>query len=575
METKWVTHLSKVSLLAIGVFAVVAGACGTSQPYTLKPVKTFDPDNKDIPMPAENEEQFQWETLYLSTFYQVEKPLDLGWSFQRLGHLAGISGRDEASNVNALDEVPNSSWYTRRHYFEPMNTDELKRGPLSEKKPDTSQVITVIQGKSEGVTPGFTIRDANENIYIVKLDRPDFPGLMSSSEVIATNIYHASGYFVPQNSITYLDPQKLVIADEATVTRGNVEQLMTKADLQEILDKAYIREDGKVRVLASKYVNGRPLGPWFFKGTLDDDPNDRIPHEDRREVRGLRVLASWLNDTDRRSGNTMAVYVNEGDRNYIRHFLLDMGSTLGTVGTTLRHTKRGQEYRYDPRYMGLLYASLGLYVKPWARPEARDRPFYPSVGYFESDIFNPKSWVPSYPNPAFEKVTPRDGFWGAKMVMAFSDEQIRAVVEAGQITDGEAEEYLIQTLIERRNKIGRYWFERVNPLDKFQSRLEGGKLILAFSDLGVDGKLFEPHQSDYLYAVEIDGEEWLEDKRTPQPVIELDIQNMDAEVKKGPSILKVQIYTRRGGQKHPDKMTEVYVALEENHSRVVGLNRGD
>lgn len=561
------------NFLLVVICVCAASACGSSQPYTLHPVKTFDPDNKDIPVPAESEEQFRWETLYLSTFYQIEKPLDLGRSFRALGHLAGINGRDEAVNVNVLDEVPNSSWYTRRHYFEPMDSAALRRGPLTGDKPDTTQTIMVIRGKSEGVTPGFTIRDARDNTYIIKLDRSDFPELMSSSEVIATNIYYASGYFVPQNSITYLDPQQLIVAEDATVTKGGEAQPMTEADLQEILDKTYTREDGKVRVLASKYVNGRPLGPWNFKGTRKDDPNDRIPHEDRREVRGLGVLASWLNDTDRRSGNTMAVYVNEGNRSYIRHFLLDMGSTLGTVGTTLRHTKRGQEYRYDPRYMGLLYASLGLYVKPWARPEAKDRPFYASVGYFESEIFSPGGWVPSYPNPAFEKITPRDGFWGAKMVMAFSDDDIRAIVEAGDITDTEAEAYLVRTLIERRDKIGRYWFGRVNPLDMFKSRLDDGDLILTFADLGVEGKLFEGDKTDYVYTVSRNGSRWVENERTSEPVIKLDIQSIDLEEQNDPIILNVQIHTRREGQEHSGKKTEVYVALEDDRVRVVGLER--
>ncbi|SMO51783.1 hypothetical protein [Fodinibius sediminis] len=567
METvKIVLFIAGVSLL---------GACSTSKPYTLEAVKTFDPDNRDIPLPAETEEHFRWETFYLSTFYQLEKPLDLGSSFQYLGQLMGTNGRDEAENVNVLDEVPNSSWYTRRHYFQPMSIEALKQGPVKGDKPDTSRAITVIRGKSEGVTPGFTIRDARDNTYIIKLDRNGYPGLMSSSEVIATNIYYASGYFVPQNSITYLDPEQLMIAEDATVVKEGEEQLMTEADLREILKKGYSRSDGKVRVLASKYVEGRPLGPWNFRGRRRDDPNDRIPHEDRREVRGLRVLASWLNDTDRRWANTMAVYVDEGSRQYIRHYLLDMGSTLGTVGTTLRHTKRGQEYRYDPRYMGLLYTSLGLYVKPWAKPEARDRPFYPSVGYFESTLFNPGRWVPNYPNPAFEKVTPRDGLWGAKMVMAFSDEEIRAIVETGALPDPAAEAYLIQTLIERRDKIGCYWYARLNPLDKFEAVLKGGKIFISFTDLGIEGELYEADQTDYAFSVSAEGTEKSIRGSTRRPMITLDPDRWKITQKNFPAVFKLQVYTRRDRSRYPDKEIAVYVILDDSGARVAGLVRED
>ncbi|MCW9708676.1 hypothetical protein [Fodinibius salsisoli] len=559
-------------LLVISCISIIS-ACGSSRPYTQQPVKTFDPDNKNIPRPAETEEHFQWETLYLSTFYQLEKTLDLGSIFQAVGHAMGINGMDEADNVNVLDEVPNSSWYTRRHYFKPMSLNELKRGPISGAGPDTTQPITVIRGKSEGVTPGFTVQDARGNTYIIKLDRKESPELMSSSEVIVTNIYHAAGYSVPENSISYFDPDQLVIAEDATVTKGGDEKPMTKADLQEILDKAQIREDGKVRVLASKYVNGRPLGPWNFKGTRKDDPNDRIPHEDRREVRGLRVLGSWVNDTDRRHGNTMAVYVGKGDKGYIEHYLLDMGSTLGTVGVSLRHTKRGQEYRYDPRYMGVLYGTLGLYVKPWARPEAKDRPFYPSVGYFESKLFSPANWVTSYPNPAFEKVTPRDGLWGAKMVMAFSDEEIRALVELGKITNPEAKEYLVQTLIERRDKIGNYWFSKVNPLDKFKAMLAGNNLIVSFADLGVEGGLFEAANTSYRYKLG-DPDQWIsKELLSRKSSIAIDLASTDLEKLEGEEVIRIQLHTLRNGKPYPDKKTDVYIEMKDDRARVVGIKR--
>lgn len=561
--TKWI-------LVAICVLFV--SACGSTKPYTLGPVKTFDPDNRDIPRPPETNENFRWETLYYTTFYQVEKPLDLGWMFHQAGRLIGVRKPDEAENVNVLDEVPNSSWYTRRHYFESMDSDALKQGPNIVGGPFTADSITVISGKSEGVTPGFTIKDTRGDIYIVKLDNPQFPEMISSSEVISTLIYYASGYFTPQNSVAYLNPKQLVVDENATITQEGIEHTMTETDLGNILANTLKQPDGTIRVLASKYVEGRPLGPWNFIGTLKGDPNDRIPHEDRREVRGLRVLSSWLNDTDRRHGNTIASYVEENGNRYIRHYLLDMGSTLGTGGTDLRHTKRGQAYRYDPRHMAMQYATLGLYVYPWTTEEAKERPFYPSVGYFESQIFDPGRWVTSYPNPAYEKVTPRDGFWGAKLVMAFSDEDIRSIVESGELTNPEAENYLIQILKERRDKIGHYWFSQVNPLDKFEARLDGGKLLLTFADLAVDGGLFEVSESSYRYTISKNGKSLLKDQSTSNTMIEIDLSIMNPEGEIRPEVLKFEIYTVRNGAIDPQKKIEVYLSLEEE-PRVVGLVR--
>lgn len=549
-------------------------ACGSSRPYSLGLVKTFDPDNKDIPPPSETVEHFSWETLYLSTFYQIEKPLDVGWSLQKMGRFLGLNGYDEAENVNVLDEVPNSSWYTRRHYFNPMSIEALQQGPNIAGGPDTTQPITVIRGKSEGVTPGFTIKDANGDTYIIKLDDPKTPAMKSSSEVIGTKIYYAAGYHTPQNSIAFFDPEQLVVGEKATITKNGEKQKMTPADLQQILEQAYTREDGKVQVLASKYVEGQPLGPWQFLGIRDDDPNDRIPHQDRREVRGLRVLASWLNDTDRRTANTLASYVDEGGKKYIRHYLLDMGSTLGTGGTSLRHTKRGQEYRYDPRYMGLSYITLGLYVKPWTLPEAQDRPFYPSVGYYEAKLFDPGSWVTSYPNPAFEKVTPRDGFWGAKMVMAFSEKEIRAIVETAGIPNPEAEDYLIEVLMNRREKIGRYWFKKVNPLDKFKAQRKANTLRLSFSDLAADADFADSSKTSYRFTAGLDGQKRLRPQLTNLPVIEVDLSSLQIQ-DETPAVYKFQIHTLRNGEVHPNKRVDVYVAVNKAQARVVGLERED
>jgi hypothetical protein len=58
--------------------------------------------------------------------------------------------------------------------------------------------------------------------------------------------------------------------------------------------------------------------------------------------------------------------------------------------------------------------------------------------------------------------------------MAFSNDEIRAIVKTGQLSDPEAEEYLIQTLITRRDKAGRYWLTRLSSFDRFS--VEDGQL---------------------------------------------------------------------------------------------------
>ena len=108
--------------------------------------------------------------------------------------------------------------------------------------------------------------------------------------------------------------------------------------------------------------------------------------------------------------------------------------------------------------------SLGLWDKKWIRVSYPD---YPSIGRLESGAFEPQSWKPEYPNPAFLNATDDDTYWAAKIVMSFSADEIRAIVRTGQLTDPAAEEYLVNTLIERRDKIGRYWLTRKSSFDNF------------------------------------------------------------------------------------------------------------
>jgi hypothetical protein len=121
--------------------------------------------------------------------------------------------------------------------------------------------------------------------------------------------------------------------------------------------------------------------------------------------------------------------------------------------------------------------SLGAYVPYWAKA---DYPDFPSVGLFEYKVFDPEKWVPEYPNPAFLNRLPDDEFWGAKLVTAFRDEEIRAIVQTGELSDKNAEDWMVKCLTERRDKVGRVYFQKVLPVDNF--RLVNGSL--QWDDLG-------------------------------------------------------------------------------------------
>ncbi|OGG53262.1 MAG: hypothetical protein A3F84_05130 [Candidatus Handelsmanbacteria bacterium RIFCSPLOWO2_12_FULL_64_10] len=469
--------------------------CSAGPHLTTKPVKWTDPDNKTIPKPKEIEENQAWDILDHTLFYEVGKPLDLGWTARRAGNLLNLAPVKQADNVNALDEVPNSSWYTNRHFLHPMTPEELARGP-GLALPDTGGPWEITEDKSEGGTAGFWIRDATGTRFILKFDSKGNDEMASSSEVIATKILHAAGYNVPKNSVVTFHPSILRIGPKVKVTGpGGVRRPMTEADLQDILSRITVQPGGRLRCVASEFLKGVPVGVFDYHGRRRDDPNDRVDHEHRRELRGLRVIASWMNDADRRAANTLNFYVtDERGRSYIKHYLIDMGSCFGSNNLMPHPPKYGNEYVWDPRTVGLSLFALGLYKKAWEDPLPMK---HPSLGYFENETFRPGRWVPTYPNPAFERCTNRDGYWGAKIVMSFSDEDVAAMVRTGHLSDPGAEAELTRLLIERRDMIGRHWFGRINPLDRFSADERG----IRFEDLAVRGRLASASETTYRYRL--------------------------------------------------------------------------
>jgi len=542
---------------------MIFSSCSSTKPYTLGPIKTFDPDTTRIPMPEETESYQYWDRIENTIFHQLEKPLDLNRVFRAAGNGIGLNASKQADNINVLDEVPESSWYTYRHFYKPMSREELAKGPNTV-KPDTTGFWSIFSAKLSGANPGFFIEDENGNRFLIKFDGPDYPELTTSAEVIGTKIFYAAGYYVPESTIVNFNPDKVRINEGVMVDENGEERQMTMEDYRQIITVAARNEDGTRRALASKFVDGVLLGPWGFEGTRKDDPNDRVKHEHRRELRGMRVISSWLNDTDRRDANTMSVYTEGG---YIRHLVQDFGNTLGANGSGIHQPIYGQAYLIDPRYMALSAITLGLYVKPWDEVDPQKFIPHPSVGYFRTETLRPGRWVSAHPMPPFENMTLRDAYWGAKQVMSFRDDDIRAIVETGELSNSDAEEYLIKTLIERRDKIGRYWFSKINPLDKFDVRKSSDKLILTFSDLGVDNSLYSPSETEYCYSVSSDGGSLAENLTTGQSEISIELSDMTN------GVLEYEIFTVRKNSDAAEKYVTVYVANDNRGVRVAGIKR--
>jgi hypothetical protein len=231
----------------------------------------------------------------------------------------------------------------------------------------------------EGISPGFTIRDATGQLYFIKFDPPSNPEMASGAEVICTKLFYAFGYHVPENYIALVRREDLVIGEAARIDdESGRRRRMEPRDLDALLKKAARQPDGSYRALASKALEGKPVGPFRYHRTRPDDPNDIFPHEHRRELRGLLVFSAWLNHDDSRSINSLDTLVRDGSRTIVRHHLLDFGSTLGSGSVQAQSTRAGNEFIWDSRPTFITMLTLGLYVRPWIKVDYPDLP--PSDG---------------------------------------------------------------------------------------------------------------------------------------------------------------------------------------------------
>jgi hypothetical protein len=404
----------------------------------------------------------------------------------------GLQDVGRAEDVNTIDEVPDSNWFTNRAGSRPITLEEMYRGPSDDSGPAPGK-WTVSQ-KSNGVSPGFTITDERNRRFFVKFDPPGFPELGTGAEAVVTRLFHALGYYVPQATVGTLRRENLVIGRDAMVRLPNRRiRKMRMSDIDEQLRRAERNPDGSYRVILAEGLPGKSLEGFKYEGTRPDDPNDVIPHENRRELRGLRVFSAWINHTDAKAINSLDTLISENGRAVVRHHLIDFNAALGSAGIGLRERRDGYEYLAEtgPSFKAL--SAFGFYLRPWLTIHY---PSYRGIGRFESKRFVPEEWRPRVPNPAYVRSRPDDTFWAARKLMAISDDLIRAAVKAGHYSDPSAEDFLAGALIERREKIGRAWLTAVNPIVDPALSDDG---VLTFRNSAVDLN-FAPAPPGYQIA---------------------------------------------------------------------------
>ena len=322
-------------------------ACGPAErPFPLRAPVWQDEDLRSVRAPCHPEPTPQEPAhiscvprAYVSPEYWDEADSLL---FRPLSETLGVVTNAEAANVNSLDEVPDSSWFTNRLGVLPMSRRKLELGGCDpamildpEQAVDGSWVVD--RGKIGGASAGFRVTIPGHGKYLFKASSAAQPEQGSAATIIGAAAYHAVGYNTSCEQIVYFRPSLLKVMPGLRFRYGNFddEHDLDQAAVDRLLGASPTRGN-LVRMTASAWLPGHLLGPFRYDGTRGDDPNDVIPHQDRRELRAGRLLAAWLGHTDVREANSMDIwFADEPDRldssaGLVIHSYLDWGDSLGS-----------------------------------------------------------------------------------------------------------------------------------------------------------------------------------------------------------------------------------------------------
>lgn len=443
--------MTRLSPVFVGL---VLSGCVSSPTFKDQPVVWRVNDRQNIAEPESNDfERIEYFGKVLVTG-QIQRGLEL-------------RDTQPAGNSNALDEVPDSTWFTNRISSHDLTPAEVAAGPVTAGPPQLP--LTVVRGKDTGGgNPGFFARDTTGRVFLIKFDPKENPEMQTASSIVVNRVFWAVGYFVPEDTlVTFAREQLVLSADAQTHTPLGEKVKLTESEIDRVLGTSPRTRDGRYRASASLLLPGKPVGGFKPQGRRDDDPNDWVDHEDRRELRGLKVLAAWLGHTDMKMDNTLDMYVEENGKHFLRHYLLDFGEALGAHQAEKGRLEDGWENVWDWEEQSKALVTFGLWKRPW---EDQKQTPWPSIGAFSSQWFEPNAWKEAYPFWPFAEADQSDLYWGAKQVVRFTRPMLEAIVAEAQLSEPAAAKYLVDALLGRRWKIGRDWLDSLTPFDDFELR---------------------------------------------------------------------------------------------------------
>jgi hypothetical protein len=541
------------SLLAsLAAFTATAAACGGGayRPFPARPPMWEDGDKAPIKKPKKYVAPEIWDTVDNTLFRPLVETL-------------AVTTAKRAVNVNSLDEVPDSAWFTNRSAESFADVEAIRRGACVGDPPDPAGPWTVKAGKPDGANPGFVVVSADGRKYMFKPDLKRSGERQSTADLIGTRAYYAAGYYTACTLITYVDPKTFQLAPDAEAKDFVGDPIPFTPGMLEGAIRDAIRDDqGRIRGELSQFVEGAPIGPWVDFGTRPDDPNDVVAHEDRRELRGSYVLAAWLGHYDAREQNSLDAFIETGDGvGYVRHYMFDFGDCLGSQSAWDRVShRRGHAYEVEWSLAFVELVTLGVVDRPWRDPHRN--PVGTMLNFFNDAPFAPDRYRTAYPYGPFTRLTEADAAWGARILARISPAAIHGLVAEARLTDPLVAAELERVLLGRRKKLLQRFLTVLSPLTRPRVT-DDGRLCLA--DARADGGLISVPGA--LTARAIDG------LATDAALPITDGEPGERCIGGLPAGAGMPAYVVLEARVDKTKPMQIHLYADQGHYRVAGLDR--
>src|SRR5262245_31543045 len=147
-----------VLVVASGAVAIFATSSSMQSPrfYPHDPISR-EPESQDASKTAPYDQSQMYE-LFFNLFINSGR----------------VASGLRAMNINTIDEVPDSSWFTNRIGTTPITPAEITRGANVGAPPDPSKWV-LTREKTSGAHPGFTANDAKGQTWFLEFDPVNYP----------------------------------------------------------------------------------------------------------------------------------------------------------------------------------------------------------------------------------------------------------------------------------------------------------------------------------------------------------------------------------------------------------------